>query len=133
MTIFVDTSFWVANQNRRDARHAESGVLLEKVGDEPLVTSNQVRGETWTVLRRRAGHSVALDYLDLVEQTARLTLFAVPPSMAEAALLWLRRHDERMYSLVDATSFAVMRHLRIDRALAFDDDFTAAGFQELRP
>jgi predicted nucleic acid-binding protein len=49
-----------------------------------------------------------------------------------AALRWLCRHDEREYSFVDATSFALMRSLRIREALAFDGDFTAAGFRELR-
>ena len=48
------------------------------------------------------------------------------------ALRWLRRHDEREYSFVDATSFALMRRRRIDKALAFDGDFAAAGFAELR-
>jgi predicted nucleic acid-binding protein len=33
---------------------------------------------------------------------------------------------------VDATSFAIMRALRIREALAFDGDFSAAGFVELR-
>ena len=50
--------------------------------------------------------------------------------------LWiqrLRRHDERVYSFVDATSFAVMRQLGITEALAFDGDFSAAGFIEVRP
>ena len=45
----------------------------------------------------------------------------------------MRRHDERVYSFVDATSFAVMRAHRIDAALTFDGDFAAAGFRELRP
>ncbi len=48
------------------------------------------------------------------------------------ALRWLGRHDEREYSFVDATSFALMRSLRIRDALAFGGDFTAAGFRELR-
>ncbi len=48
------------------------------------------------------------------------------------ALDWLRRRDEREYSFVDATSFMVMRSLRIEEALAFDGDFAAAGFAELR-
>jgi predicted nucleic acid-binding protein len=46
---------------------------------------------------------------------------------------WLRRHDEREYSFVDATSFAFMRRRRIREALAFDGDFNAAGFVEVRP
>jgi len=59
-------------------------------------------------------------------------MMTVSRSVEQEALGWLRRHDERVYSFVDATSFAVMRNFRIDRALAFGDDFTAAGFQELR-
>ncbi|HKG04390.1 MAG TPA: hypothetical protein VKB03_14530 [Conexibacter sp.] len=43
------------------------------------------------------------------------------------------RRNEREYSFVDATSFAVMRRRRIREALAFDGDFSAAGFVELRP
>lgn len=53
--------------------------------------------------------------------------------MAEEAWRWLRRHDERQCSFVDATSFVVMRRLRLRDALAFDEDFSAAGFREVRP
>ena len=37
-----------------------------------------------------------------------------------------------MYSYVDATSFRVMRDRRLREALAFDQDFAAAGFVEVR-
>ena len=53
-------------------------------------------------------------------------------ALEREAIAWLRRHDERDYSFVDATSFALMRSLRIREALAFDGDFAAAGFTELR-
>jgi predicted nucleic acid-binding protein len=43
-----------------------------------------------------------------------------------------RRRDDREYSFVDATSFALMRRLAMHEALAFDGDFAAAGFVELR-
>lgn len=49
------------------------------------------------------------------------------------AWAWLRDHDERVYSFVDATSFAIMRRRRLHTALAFDGDFAAAGFVEARP
>ncbi len=57
----------------------------------------------------------------------------VSAELEDRALAWLRRHDERECSFVDATSFALMRSLKIRRAFAFDGDFTAAGFEELRP
>ena len=57
----------------------------------------------------------------------------VSPELEGRALTWLQKHDERPYSFVDATSFAVMRSLKMREALAFDGDFAAAGFTELRP
>lgn len=130
--IFVDTSFFVALRNRRDAHHPEAGALLQRHAQRRLLTSNQVRGETWTYLRRRSSHTSAVSYLDLVQRSPRLETVFVDEDLEQAALRWLRRHDEREYSYVDATSFALMRSLKIREALAFDGDFTAAGFVELR-
>jgi predicted nucleic acid-binding protein len=117
----------------KDARHGEATALLEAVEGRQLLTSNHVRGETWTLLRRRAGHRPAVAFLDMLQRTARVQLARIDEQLEEQALRWLRRHDEREYSFVDATSFALMRSLRIKEALAFDGDFAAAGFVELRP
>ena len=130
--IFVDTSFWVALRNRRDEHHEAAAALLARHGNTALVTTNHVRGETWTYLRRKAGHSSAVGFLDAAERSARIRLIRVSARLETEAVSWLRRHDERAYSFVDATSFTTMRSLRIRRALAFDGDFTAAGFVELR-
>lgn len=131
--IFVDSSFWIALRLPRDERHEQAVQLLERHGDASLVSSNHIRGETWTFLRRRAGHRSAVHFLELLERTVRLQIVFVSEQVEAQALRWLRRHDEREYSFVDATSFALMRSLRIKEALAFDGDFAAAGFTELRP
>jgi predicted nucleic acid-binding protein len=131
--IFVDTSFWVALHLPRDMHHGDAAGLLRRFGDQTLLTSNHVRGETWTFLRHRAWHAAAVSFLDVLGRTARLSVIFVSEELEEQALRWLRRHDEREYSFVDATSFALMRSLRIKEALAFDGDFEAAGFVELRP
>jgi uncharacterized protein len=131
--IFVDTSFWAALTGRADAWHNSAAELFEKHWTDRLVTSNHVRGATWTLLRRRRGHESAVTFLDRIDRTSRLTIEFVSEEVEAQALRWLRRHDERDYSYVDATSFALMRSLRIKEALAFDGDFAAAGFVELRP
>ena len=129
---FADTSFWVAARLRRDAHHEDAIALLRQLPGRRIVTSNEVRGETWTFLRRRDGHRAAVAFLDMLERSARVDVVTVPEALEAQALRWLRRHDEREYSFVDATSFALMRSLRIREALAFDGDFAAAGFVELR-
>lgn len=130
--IFVDTSFWVAFRNRADARHDEARELLSAHGQSGLVTSNHVRGETWTFLRRKAGHLAAVGFLDAVDTSPRLRVVVATNDQESEALGWLRRHDEREYSFVDATSFVLMKALRLRDVLAFDEDFSAAGFVELR-
>lgn len=130
--IFVDSSFWVGIRNREDAHHAEAKALLTSQGSEHLVTSNHVRGETWTVLLRRAGRRSAVAFLDQLEGSPRVDVIHLTPDLEDQALRWLRRRDDREYSFVDATSFALMRELRIRSAFAFDEDFAAAGFRLLR-
>lgn len=97
-----------------------------------MITSSHVRGETWTFLRRREGHGAAVAFLDMLERSPRANVVMVSEQVEEDALRWLRRHDERPYSFVDATSFGLMRALGIAEAFAFDGDFAAAGFVELR-
>jgi predicted nucleic acid-binding protein len=130
--IFVDTSFFVALRNARDARHEQAVAALAQVGTTQLVTSNHVRGETWTFLRRKVGHAAAVGFLDTLRDSAATDVVDVEPELEGRALAWLRKHDERAYSFVDATSFALMRSLKIREALAFDGDFSAAGFVERR-
>jgi predicted nucleic acid-binding protein len=129
---FVDTSFWIAMQYDRD-RHSAVARQLWRNRRESLLTTNLVIGETWTFLSRREGHRVATRFLDLAELARDLTVISVDDDSEREAWAWLRRHDERVYSFVDATSFAVMRRLGIFEALAFDGDFSAAGFVEVRP
>lgn len=111
--------------------------MLSHVGDhEEVLTTNLVVGETWTFLRRKDSHSTAVTFLDRVaslEAAGQLSVHRVTNGQEAKPWTWLRRHDERAYSFVDAASFQVMRDRRLREALAFDQDFSAAGFLELRP
>ena len=129
---FVDTSFWIAEAITRDTRHADAAALADRLRGEPAVTSNLVIGEAWTLLTRRLGHFHAVSWLDRVRELV-VRIERIDAALEAESWEWLRTHDERPYSFVDATSFALMRKLRIREALAFDGDFAAAGFVELRP
>ena len=97
------------------------------------MTTNHVVGETWTLLRRRSGHAAAVGFIDRLGALPDIEVIRVDEAVEAEAWRWLRARAEREYSFVDATSFAVMRRRRIREALAFDGDFNAAGFVEVRP
>ena len=133
---FADTGWWVAWALPGDARHQDALGMLAALGrSEQVLTSNLVVGETWTFLRRKDSHHTAVAFLDRVDalvKADRLGVHSVTEKQEAAAWEWLRKHDERVYSHVDATSFRVMRDRRLREALAFDQDFAAAGFVEVR-
>jgi uncharacterized protein len=131
--IFVDSSYWIALRTTADRYHTQAAELWQSYGSGPILTSSLIRGETWTFIRRRRGHSSAVHFLDSLEHSPRLRVVPISESLEMEALSWLRRRDERSYSFVDATSFMLMQSLGIREALAFDGDFSAAGFVELRP
>lgn len=129
---FVDTSFWVALRFRRDQRH-EPAREIWQARPGALVTTDLVLGETWTFLSRKAGHREALKFHQAASRQTNLTIRHADEDLVADAWRWLVRRDEHPYSFVDATSFALMRRLRLKEALAFDGDFAAAGFVEVRP
>lgn len=129
---FADTSYWIALQANRDRDHLAAAALWRR-DQHPVRTSTAVLGETWTWLRRRVGHMVAERAVNDIRRSARVSVTLVDEPVDQRAWEWLHRHDERAYSYVDATSFEIMRRERITEALAFDGDFSAAGFIELRP
>ncbi len=71
--------------------------------------------------------------VDALRGGDRYRIIHADRAVEEVAQEWLRVHDEREYSFVDAVSFEVMRSEGITDALTFDGDFEAAGFTTLVP
>jgi len=84
------------------------------------------------VIRRKESHEAAVATVDALQSSPRVTVVASTAQIHDGAWDWLRRRDEHPYSFVDAVSFEVMRRRRLTEALAFDNDFTTAGYDEVR-
>ncbi|MEW6472420.1 MAG: PIN domain-containing protein [Actinomycetota bacterium] len=129
-TRFADTSFWFARHEPQD-RHHEAARRIDP--GTRIVTTEWVLGETWTLVNQWGNHQGAVRCLEAIRAFSNVEVETVTAADLQAAWAWLRRHDERPYSFVDAVSFRVMQRRRLTEALAFDGDFSAAGFVEVRP
>jgi uncharacterized protein len=128
--IFVDTGAWFAAQVVGDAHHEAAALALRSLIALPtvLVTTNQVVGETYTLLRVTRGYDACRRFLDSLDRTSRIEHTFISQDLERRAFAILDRYQDHDFSFVDATSFAFMRAERIRHAFAFDSHFAAAGF-----
>lgn len=129
MSIFVDTSALLSVLDG-DAQHhhraAETWERLLSEGQE-LLCSNYVLVETVALVQKRLGlAAVRALYEDVVPV---LQVKWVEPEVHGAAVQTMLTAGRRELSLVDCTSFILMRHLGLDEAFTFDRDFARQGFR----
>lgn len=132
--VFVDTGAFYAFIDRDDPYHVVaykewSQLLRQKT---PLIISNYIVSETYTLLRYRLGASISQKFLAVIEDSFKIGRIEVKlatrevEKLAQKLLLQFKEHD---LSYTDAVSFAMIRHYRIPRAFSFDRHFALAGAQ----
>ena len=129
--VFVDTGAWIALAEKRDVLHeraAEQWAAIEEAGAR-LYCSVPVVIETFTFLDRRGSREAALRWKAGLAAVARLEMFGVAPEDLDEAWRLFDQRQLHKLSLVDATSFVLMRRHRIRTAFAFDTHFSVAGFR----
>lgn len=128
MTHFVDTSGLLAILSAEDRFHGEAfsawaGWVTAEI---PLVTSNYILIETTAVAQRRLGFdAVTALYADILPV---LHVEWIDPTLHQAAAAILLTTRQRQLSLIDCTSFELMRRLGLRSAFTFDRHFAEQGF-----
>ena len=92
-------------------------------------TSIPVVLETFTYLERKVSRDVALAWKAALYAGPRASILACDVADLDAAWAYLLRSDLHKLSLVDATSFAIMKRAGISLAFTFDYHFAVAGFR----
>ncbi len=126
--IFVDTAAFYALIDDRDPSHsrAVAALSLLEAAEEGLVTHEYVVVEATALIQRRLGLGALRRFVDDLLPVVEVAWVdeALHVEAREALLAAGRKN----VSLVDWTSFLVMRRHGIRRAFTFDPDFGAESF-----
>lgn len=125
MSLFVDTSMWYAAADSSDISNSVAKGILS--GGEPLVTTDHVLIETWTLIRHRIGRRAAERFWQGLRDGVA-TVEAVGAADLETAWQIGLAYRDQDFSIVDRTSFAAMCRLGIERAATLDDQFAIFRF-----
>ena len=131
MSVFVDTSAFLAMLDRAQRRHEEVANAWREVvaAGRPLITSNVVLVESFALVQRRIGMDavrvLVTRFLPLME-----SVFVTEQVHAAATSAFLTA-DRRRLSFVDCVSFELMRRRGIGEVLTLDADFRREGFRVL--
>lgn len=131
MVIFVDTSAIYALLDADDRYHPRAGAAWVEWIEQPVtfVYSNYILVESLTLIQHRLGMKAAQRFV--TELAPAFRLHWIQPDVHTAALSAFLAARRRDVSLVDYSSFELMRHLGIRTAFTFDHHFAKQGFEVL--
>lgn len=127
--MFVDTSafYALADQSDRNHRLARDYYYEMIIGKKRLLTTDHVLVECWFLIASKLGRDKALAFWGGL-RSGIVSIMPVQNSDLEAAHRILAEFADQDFSLVDATSFAVMERLGEHEAFAFDEHFRVYRF-----
>ena len=132
MTVFLDTSAILAVLNADDLHHQEADAIWQRLlaSDEALLSTSYVLVETFALVQGRFG----MDAVRAVERdmVPLLNVHWLDADVHRASVAAWLAANRRSLSLVDCSSFEVMRRHGVQRAFAFDPHFGEQEFELMR-
>lgn len=131
MRLFVDTSAWLALNNKNDQYHDEAVSKITKVRQQKiqLVTSEYVFNESVTILRYRISHRAAVAFGDALISSNVASIEDITNEERLKAWVLFKKYRDKDLSFTDCTSFALMVKLKLQKAFSFDNHFKQVGFE----
>ena len=128
MSVFIDTSAFLALLDADEHHHPGVRSAWERTlnAEDPLFSTNYVLVETLALLQNRIGMNVVrLLHEDVLPV---INVLWVDQAIHQAAAGALLAASRKSLSLVDCSSFEVMRRHGIKRAFTLDRHFREQGF-----
>lgn len=130
--IFVDTGAWYAAIVPTDPKHNLAAAFLA-ANREPLLTTDYVVDETLTLLRARGERQRALSLGEQFFAGSLAEIYRLTAEDMRRAWEVFRGYDDKDWSFTDCASKAIIEHLGIATAFAFDKHFRQFGTVKIVP
>ena len=128
--VFVDTAFFVGILLSRDQWHKLAMDARERLGDMPLLTTDEVLTEVLTAFSN-TGDTGGRLAAELVREVLHTSKIRVIPQSRQSFLDGLARYEDRpdkSYSIQDCIAMNVMEAEGITDVLTSDHHFEQEGF-----
>jgi len=131
MRLFIDTSAFYAIMDAGDDFHGRAKDYFSEImgKDISLSSSNYVIIETITLVQNRLSISAARLFINDILPV--INIHHIDEDIHDIAINNLLSLSDSKISMVDFTSFKLMRDLEIDSAFTFDRHFKKQGFEIL--
>ncbi len=127
--IFVDSGALVGRYLRNDPYHPFAFRVWREIEGSPLVTTNHVLDEVFTLLARRAGYPFAAERAERLYSSPAFEIVCSGLDDEHEAVRYFRKFADQRVSFTDCISFAVMKRHHLHTAFTFDRHFLNAGFR----
>lgn len=128
--IFVDTGFFLALAQERDALH-QRALAWASCCAEPLLVTEFVLLEMVNSMSAPIDRAKAHAMVHAIRSSGGYEVIAIAPHLFDAGLQLHAMRPDKKWSLTDCISFVAMDERKVSRALAYDRHFEQAGFEAL--
>lgn len=131
MRLFVDTSAWLALNDRNDQYYSKAAAKSTEIKRHriELITSEYIIDESITLIRYRVSHQAAVVFGNSLLNSNIVRIEDVSAEDRFKAWEMFKKFEDKELSFTDCTSFVLMKNLRLQKAFTFDEHFRQMRFE----
>ncbi len=128
--ILLDSSALVAMADRRDPDHHAVTNFIQAIKDQAsLITTDYVRDEAVTVMKKRYGYEAAVRLGRKLRASDFCRYHVLSPQDEATSWAIFEKYDDKAWSYTDCSCLAMMQRLHVTEVLSLDAHFHQMGVQ----
>ncbi|MEW6089071.1 MAG: PIN domain-containing protein [bacterium] len=131
MKLFIDTSAWLAINDKNDQYHTEAMNKIIEIKNQKiaLITSEYIFDESITLIRYRISHSSAVLFGESLLNSNIVKIIDITDKDRFKAWDLFKKYEDKELSFTDCISFVLIKNLKLQKVFTFDSHFKQMGFE----